>query len=103
MKPYIEIEGARVYLPQTVDPHNFEVCVMSNGHTNFYLLCRKVATRYSQATGVVMERNGNELGFHKAGAVYVQRTFPLHKSAMHKIQIDWQASSGPISIVHEEE
>ena len=102
MKPYIEIENDRVYLPQTVDPHKFEVCVMSNGNGNFYLLCRKVATRYTQATGVVMERKGKELDFHKAGSAYVQRTFPLFKSKIHKIQIDWQASSGPISIVHEE-
>jgi hypothetical protein len=102
MKPYINIDGEQLYLPQSVDPHKFEVCVMNNGKENFYLLCRKVAQRFTQATGVVMERTGNELIFHKAGAVYVQRSFPLHKSQIHKIEIDWQASSGPISIVHEE-
>ena len=102
MKPYIEINGDQLYLPQTVDPHNFEVCVMSNGNDHFFLLCRKVAKRYMQATGVLMERTGNELIFHNAGGVYVQRTFPLDKSEIYKIGIDWKESSGPISIVHEE-
>jgi hypothetical protein len=102
MKPYIEIEGNQLYLPQSVDPHKFEVCVMSNGTDKFFLLCRKVAQRFHQATGVLMERNGKELIFHNAGGVYVQRTFPLDKSEMHKISIDWKASTGPVSIVHEE-
>jgi hypothetical protein len=102
MKPYIELRGDQLYLPQTVDANKFEVCVMTSGSDNFFLLCRKVATRYRQVTGVLMERKGNELIFHNAGGVYVQRTFPLNKSEMHKISIDWKASSGPISIVHEE-
>lgn len=93
MKPFIEHEGKKIYLPQSVDPHKFEVCVMEFGKDNFYLLCRKVATRYTQATGVVMERAGNELIFHKAGAVYVQRTFPLSRVEFAKINIDWQATS----------
>ena len=102
MKPYIEIDGDQLYLPQAVDAHNFEVCVMSSGRDKFFLLCRKVAKRYRQATGVLMERVGNELIFHNAGGVYVQRTFPLDRSEMHKISIDWKASTGPVSIVHEE-
>ena len=102
MKPYIESDGDRLYLPQTVDPHKYELCVMNAGGNIFYLLCRKVATRYIQATGVLMERVANEIIFHNAGGVHVQRTFPLNNSEMHKIQIDWQANSGPISIIHEE-
>jgi hypothetical protein len=102
MKPYIEIDGERLYLPQTVDAHKYEVCVMSNGMDKFFLLCRKVAKRFIQATGVLMERSGKELIFHNAGGVYVQRSFPLSKTEIHPIGIDWQASSGPVSIMHEE-
>lgn len=102
MKPYIDLDGDRIFLPQTVDAHKFEVCVMKDGATIFFVLCRKVSQRFTQATGVLMERTGNELIFHNAGGVYVQRTFPFNKSEMHKIQIDWQVSSEPISIVHEE-
>jgi hypothetical protein len=102
MKPYIETDGDRVYLPQSVDPHKFEICMLSNGKNNYYLLCRKVSKRFFQATGVLMERAGNELDFHRSGVHYIQRTFPLDKSEFKPIQIDWQASSGPISIVHEE-
>lgn len=71
--------------------------MMESGKDNFYLLCRKVAKRYFQATGVVMERVGKELIFHKAGAVYVQRTFPLNKIEIAKINIDWQATSNTIA------
>jgi hypothetical protein len=100
MKPYIELKGEKIYLPQSVDPHKFEVCMMEFGNNNFYLLCRKVGTRYSQATGGVMEHVGNELIFHKAGAVYAQRTFPLNRSEFVKINIDWKAASA--SHVNEE-
>ncbi|MDQ3109912.1 MAG: hypothetical protein M3R17_08450 [Bacteroidota bacterium] len=102
MKPYVEIEGTRVYLPQSVDPHKYEVCIMKNEATDFYLLCLKVSRRFIQATGVLLERAGNELIFHKSGMYFIQRTFPLNKSEFKTIQIDWQASSGPISIVHED-
>ncbi|HET6992107.1 MAG TPA: hypothetical protein VFJ43_12315 [Bacteroidia bacterium] len=93
MKPYIEVKGNKIYLPQSVDPHKYEVCMMEFGNDNFYLLCRKVSKRYLQATGVVMEHVGNELIFHKAGSVYVQRTFPLNRAEFAKINIDWQATS----------
>lgn len=101
MKPYIETEGTRLYLPQTVDPHKFEVCMRSWNGMTFFLLCRKVAQRYRQATGVVMERVNNELIFHKAGAVYVQRTFPLEGLETANIQIDWSAGAS-VSIPTEE-
>ena len=101
MKPYIEIDGNKVYLPQTVDPHKFEVCSREFEGRRYYLLCRKVSQRYVQATGVVLEHNGNELNFHLAGKVYVQRTFPLSEIKTHKINIDYSAG-GSISIQHEE-
>ncbi|CAN5174165.1 hypothetical protein BH09BAC5_BH09BAC5_11510 [soil metagenome] len=98
MKPFITLGKEKAYLPQSVDANKFEICEMSN----YFLLCRKVGTRYTQATGVLLERDGNELKFHKSGSYYLQRTFPLDKSSFHKIEIDWQASSGPITITHEE-
>ncbi len=98
MKPYIDLEGKKIYLPQSVDAHNFEICVMGD----FFLLCKKVTQRYSQATGVLMERSGKELIFHKSVSSYFLRTFPLNKSEFYKINIDYQANNGPISIVHEE-
>ena len=104
MKPFIEINGDKVYLPQSVDPHKYEVCLMEFGNDYFYLLCRKVEKRYIQATGAVMERVENELKFHKIGDFYVQRTFPLNRIEIAKINIDWQATSTstPASVSSEE-
>ena len=72
MKPYIEVKGTKVHLPQSVDPHQYEVFMMEFGDDYFYLLCKKVGKRYFQATGVVMERKGNDLIFHKDGSLYFQ-------------------------------
>jgi nitrite reductase/ring-hydroxylating ferredoxin subunit len=101
MKPYIEINGEKVHLPQSVDPHKFEVCSREFEGNTYYILCKKVSQRYQQATGVVLERKGKELDFHLAGNVYVQHTFPLSELQIHKINIDWNAG-GSISIQHEE-
>lgn len=102
MRPYIDFNGERLYLPQRVDAHNFEVCSRNHGNNTFFLLCKKVSQRYRQVTGVVLERKKNDLDFHLAGSRYVQRTFPLDGSELNKINIDWSASSGPITIKHEE-
>lgn len=96
MKPYIEVKGQRIHVPQSVDPHKYEVCLLEFGDDYFYLLCKKVGKRYIQATGVVMERVGNELIFHKMGDFYAQRTFPLNLIEILKINIDWQATSNQV-------
>ena len=100
MKPYIEFNGEKIYLPQRVDPYKFEVCSRSNGAQTFFLLCRKVGKRYRQATGVVLKHNGTELDFYFDGS-YVQKTFPLEGSEFSEIRIDWNVG-GPVSIKHEE-
>ena len=99
MKPYIEVKGTKVHLPQSVDPHQYEVFMMEFGDDYFYLLCKKVGKRYFQATGVVMERKGNDLIFHKDGSLYFQRTFPLDLSKNAKINIDWQATAATVASI----
>ena len=100
MRPYIEFNGEKLNLPQSVDPYKFEVCTRSNKGINYFILCRKVSTRYRQATGVVLERKGKELDFHISQHSYKQTTFPLEGSELIKIQIDWNA--GSTTIIREE-
>jgi hypothetical protein len=96
MKPYIEVDGERLYLPQEVDPHRFEVCMHTlNGTVPFFLLCPVVKHRYHQATGIVLERVGKELQLHLAGGSVVRRTFPLAGLETKKISIDWNAGASP--------
>jgi len=102
MRPYIELNGEKLNLPQTVDPYKFEVCSREHNGQTYFLLCRKVSQRFRQATGVVLERKGNNLDFHLAGNVYVQYTFPLDGTEINKINIDWNANTGSISIKHDE-
>lgn len=100
MKPYIETNGKKQYLPQNVDPHRFEVGVLErNGKTHF-LLCPKVKTRYRQATGVHIETDGNEFVIPVVSGKIVKRTFPLEGLSFIPIQIDWQAGA-PVTITHE--
>jgi len=93
MKPYIELSGTKIYLPQAIDPHKYEVCTMKSGSKTYFLLCKKLRKRYIQATGVLMELVDTNLDFHKIGDFYVQRTFPLKGLVIKKIDIDWQATS----------
>ena len=101
MKPFIEFNGEKVYLPQSVDPYKFEVCSRNFEGENYFILCRKVSKRYHQATGVVLKHNVRELDFYLDGNSYVQHTFPLEQMQIHKIIIDWNAG-GSVSIKQEE-
>jgi hypothetical protein len=99
MKPYIEIDGARLYLPQEVDPHRFEVCLYTPGDRSLYfLLCPIVKTRYRQATGAILERTGNELRLPTAGGNLVRRTVPLEGAEFLKLHIDWSVGAQPAFI-----
>lgn len=77
MKPYVELNGDRLYLPSIVDTR-FEVCIHSlNSSEYHFLLCPIVKHRYVQATGAVLERDGQELKFAVQNGLLVMRTFPL--------------------------
>ena len=94
MKSYVEIDGEKLYLPQEVDPHRFEVCVQRfDGEQPFYLLCPITKTRYRQATGALLERFGKELQLH-TGSV-ITRTFPLIGLETYKLSIDWSVGAQP--------
>lgn len=96
MKPYIEIKGKKVYLPQQVDPHRFEVCALQFKGTIHYLLCPKLKNRYRQATGIHIEQNGNEFAIPMVNGKVVKRTFPLEGMETIAIQIDWSAGNNRV-------
>ncbi len=100
MQPFIEFNGEKLSLPQSVDPYKFEVGVKNHNGQDYFILCRKVSKRYLQATGVVLERKGNALDFHVARNNYVQHTFSLEGLEIIKINIDWNAG-GSVNIKHE--
>ncbi len=91
MKPYIEINGEKIHLPQTVDPHKNEICSLDIEGKTYFLLCRKERKRYYQASGVVMDRKGQELDFHLVANTFVTKTFPLKGLKTMNIKIDYTA------------
>lgn len=101
MRPFITISNQKIYLPQQVDPHRFEVCTLESKGVVNYLLCPKLKVRYRQATGIHIEKSGNEFLIPMVNGKIVKRTFPLDGMQTIAIQIDWSAG-GPLSIKHEE-
>lgn len=101
MKPYAEINSKKVYLPQEVDPHRFEVCSVERNGTTQYLLCPKVKTRYVQATGLVMTIEGNEFAFAGSHNKLARGTVSLEGTTFTPVKADWGAGSS-ISIKHED-
>jgi hypothetical protein len=93
MKPYVEIRGEKLYLPQEVDAHRFEVCSKEVNGGMLYLLCPKVPTRYVQATGAILERNGNEMQLQWSGGRLAKSTITLEGMETLAIRIDWQAAN----------
>lgn len=98
MKPYVEIQDRRIYLPQEVDLHRFEVCSLSGN----YILCPKVKTRYRQATGIHIEIQGNDFTIPLVSGKVVRRTFPLEGATFHEIRPDWSKGAAP-SFTHSPE
>jgi len=91
--PYIEIDGKRYHLQQEVDPHRFEVGAYANKGVTEYFLCPKVKTRYRQATGLMLVKEGDNMNIQVRGGNIVRMTVPLSYIEFIPIQIDWSASS----------
>lgn len=99
MKPFIEHNGSKFYLPQEVNAQKFEMNVMEHGGKTHFLLCPKVKTRYVQASGGVMIKDGNEMKFTYKGRNIAQASFPLGAYETLEINIDYKAaSSTPVSM-----
>ena len=93
MKPFIEHNGAKFYLPQEVKPHQFEMNVMERAGKTLFLLCPILKTRYVQATGGIMIKDGKDLKFTYSGRNIAQGTFPLGSYQTLPINIDHKAAS----------
>lgn len=101
MIPYTEIGGERLHLPQFVDPHKNEVCYIVINGRMLFLLCKKERKRYFQASGVLLDRVGQELQFHLINNTYVPKTFPVKGLKSSPIKIDYTAG-GPTTIKNKE-
>lgn|SRR5574337_47089 len=93
MKPYIEYNGDKLYLAQEVDANKFEVAVYAGGKEPFFMLCPQVPTRYIQATGAALLREGNELKFTWAKNKLQRVTYPLGAIEFIPVKIDWSAGN----------
>ncbi|HTL80213.1 MAG TPA: hypothetical protein VL651_00840, partial [Bacteroidia bacterium] len=99
MKPYIEHNGSKFFLPQEVNAEKFEMNVMEHGGKTHFLLCPKVKTRYVQASGGVMVVEGKEMKFTYKGRKLAQGSFPVGAYETLPIQIDYKAASAtPVSM-----
>ncbi|MBI3511116.1 MAG: hypothetical protein HY064_10670 [Bacteroidetes bacterium] len=99
MKPYIDYKGDKLYLPQEVAADKFEMNVLELKGNPIFLLCPRVRTRYMQATGALMERDGSELKFILAGEKLTQASFPVGRYETIQLRIDHKAANAtPVSM-----